>query len=172
MEGNDRIGLRKLFRAFFTKALPSITDGPTDGPTDRPTDTPSYRDARTHLKTDSDYAKTGRLSTTVNLQSNVFEGFDLNMPLEPKNVIAISQIVIVIIVIVIVVIVVIVIVVIVIAVIIIVIFALVIVLSSFHHRHRHRHRHRARLREINSPEIARRKPGESPKARTKPRQRL
>ena len=30
---------------------------------------------------------------TVNLQSNVFEGSDLNMPLEPKNVIAISWIV-------------------------------------------------------------------------------
>ena len=27
---------------------------------------------------------------TVNLQSNVFEGSDLNLPLEPKNVIAIS----------------------------------------------------------------------------------
>ena len=28
--------------------------------------------------------------STVNLQSNVFEGSNLNMPLEPKNVIAIS----------------------------------------------------------------------------------
>ena len=40
MKGNDRIGLKKVFLAFFTKAL--HTDGPTDPP--------SYRDARTHLK--------------------------------------------------------------------------------------------------------------------------
>ena len=60
MKGNDRIGLMKLFLAFFTKslqkhykALPTDgpTDEPTDGPTDRRTDRPSYRDARTHLKT-------------------------------------------------------------------------------------------------------------------------
>ena len=31
-----------------------VTDGPTDGPTDGRTDTPSYRDARTHLKTNND----------------------------------------------------------------------------------------------------------------------
>ena len=37
----------KLFLAFFTKALQSITDGRTDGRTD----TRSYSDARTHLKT-------------------------------------------------------------------------------------------------------------------------
>ena len=38
MQGNDRIGLLKLFCAFFTKALQRITDGPTDEPTDGPTD--------------------------------------------------------------------------------------------------------------------------------------
>ena len=37
LKGNDRIGLMKLFRAFFTKALQSITDGLTDGRTDGPT---------------------------------------------------------------------------------------------------------------------------------------
>ena len=37
LQGNDRIGLMKLFFfAFLTKAL--ATDGPTDVPTDRPTD--------------------------------------------------------------------------------------------------------------------------------------
>ena len=45
-----RIGLMKLFLAFFTKALKSITDGLTDGRTDGRTDTCSYRDARTHIK--------------------------------------------------------------------------------------------------------------------------
>ena len=44
LKGNDRIGLMKLFRAFFTKAL--HTDRRTDGPTD----TRSFRDARMHLK--------------------------------------------------------------------------------------------------------------------------
>ena len=39
LKGNDRIGLIKLFRAFFTKAL--HTDGPTDRRTDRRTDGPT-----------------------------------------------------------------------------------------------------------------------------------
>ena len=32
----------------------SVTDGPMDGPMDQRTDTLSYRDARTHLKTNAD----------------------------------------------------------------------------------------------------------------------
>ena len=36
LKGNDRIGLMKVFLAFFTKAL--HTDGPTDGRTDGRTD--------------------------------------------------------------------------------------------------------------------------------------
>ena len=38
--------------AHFSEINSCVTDGPTDGRTDRRTDTPSYRDARTHLKTD------------------------------------------------------------------------------------------------------------------------
>jgi len=43
LKGDDRIGLMKLFPAFFTKALQKHykalrTDRRTDGPTDRPTD--------------------------------------------------------------------------------------------------------------------------------------
>ena len=51
MKGNDRIGLMKLFLAFFTKALQKHYKAlPTDGPTDQRTDTPSYRDGWNHLK--------------------------------------------------------------------------------------------------------------------------
>ena len=42
---------RKTF--IFSVRKKQGTDRQTDGPTDRPTDTPSYRDARTHLKTEN-----------------------------------------------------------------------------------------------------------------------
>ena len=58
------------FPVFDESVTNGRTDGPTDGPTDRPTDgrtdTPSYRDARTHLKTDKKRraAKRGKFLTT------------------------------------------------------------------------------------------------------------
>ena len=52
LKGNDRIGLMKLFPAFFTKALQKH-DRRTDGPTDRRTDgrTDGLTDRRTDGRT-------------------------------------------------------------------------------------------------------------------------
>ena len=43
---------RSFFELKKKRITAQPTDGPTDGRTDRRTDRPSYRDARTHLKSD------------------------------------------------------------------------------------------------------------------------
>ena len=47
-ELSESFRIRK--RPFFTEFDESVTDQPTNGPTDQRTDKASYRDARTHLK--------------------------------------------------------------------------------------------------------------------------
>ena len=51
------------------------TDGPTDRPTDRPTDTPSYRDARTHLKTEKIRRSENRTDDMRKINSGIFFSF-------------------------------------------------------------------------------------------------